>query len=144
MTGIVNRLYITTTGGVLRPGDPVMEITPIDGPVLVEARVVPHDRAELRVGLPAKVRLTAYDYAVYGAADGRVTDISADTLPDEQGQRFYRVRIAIDRRSGLFGDQPVLPGMVADAGVIVGDRSVLSFLLSPLLRFAQGTFKEAR
>jgi len=144
VSGVVNRLYIATNGGVLRPGDPVMEITPIDGPVVVEARVSPRDRAELRPGLPSQVRLGAYDYAIFGAAPGRVIDVSADTLPDEQGQRFYRVRIAIDRRRGLFGNQPVLPGMTAEAGIVVGERSVLSFLFSPLMRFAQGAFRESR
>lgn len=144
VTGIVNRLYIATNGGVLRPGDPVMEITPTQGDVVVEARVSPRDRGDLRVGLPSQVRLSAYDYAVYGAATGRVTDVSADTLPDEQGQRFYRVRIAIDRSRGLFGDQPVMPGMTAEAGIVVGSRSVLSFLISPLTRFAHASFRESR
>lgn len=144
VSGIVNRLYISTSGGVLRPGDPVMEITPIDGPVLVEAHVSPRDRGELRVGLACQVRLTAYDYAVFGAASGRVTDVSADTLADEQGQRFYRVRVRIDRQAGLFDGQPVLPGMMANVGIVVGDRSVLVFLVSPLLRFIHASFRESR
>ncbi len=144
LNGFVNKLNFNTLGGVVRPGEVLLEITPSEGPLAVEARVRPDDRAHLRQGLPARVIIGAYDYAVYGALEGRVAEVSADTLVDEQGQRYYRVVIATGEAHGLLASQVILPGMTARADVVAGQRTVLSFLLSPLLRFAQQAMTEAR
>lgn len=92
-TGIVNRLLFNTLGGVVKPGEAVLEITPSEGPLAVEAKVRPDDRATLRSGLQTRVMIGAYDYTVYGALEGEVTEVSADTLADESGQRYYRIVI---------------------------------------------------
>jgi adhesin transport system membrane fusion protein len=120
----------------------LLEITPSDGPVAVEARVRPDDRASLRPGLQTRVLIGAYDYAVYGSLEGRVVEVSADTVPDEHGQRFYRVVIQTNSAKGLLAKQSILPGMTAHADVVLGQRSVMSYLLSPLLRFTQRALRE--
>lgn len=140
--GFVNRLYFNTIGGVAKPGESLLEITPNDGPVAVEARVRPDDRASLRPGLETRVMIGAYDYAVYGALDGRVVEVSADTVPDEHGQRYYRVVIQTQSAQGLLAQQSILPGMTARADVVLGQRSVISYLLSPLTRFKSQALRE--
>lgn len=142
--GFVNRLYFNTLGGVVKAGEPVLEITPSEGPLAVEARVRPDDRAALRTGLPTRVMVGAYDYTVYGALDGEVTEVSADTVPDEQGQRYYRVVVQTLPAKGALASEIILPGMTASADVVVGQRSVLSYLLSPLLRFSAHALREPR
>lgn len=144
LNGFVNKLNFNTLGGVVRPGEVLLEITPSEGPLAVEARVRPDDRAHLRQGLPARVIIGAYDYAVYGALEGRVAEVSADTLVDEQGQRYYRVLIETGEAHGLLASQVILPGMTARADVVAGQRTVLSFLLSPLMRFTQQAMTEAK
>jgi adhesin transport system membrane fusion protein len=141
-TGFVNRLMFNTIGGVVKPGEAVLEITPSEGPLAVEARVRPDDRASLRAGLSTRVMLGAYDYTVYGALQGEVVEVSSDTLPDENGQRYYRVVVETKPAQGPLAQEVILPGMTASADVIVGKRSVLSYLLSPLLRFSSRAMRE--
>ena len=141
-SGYINRLNVNTIGGVVKPGEAILEITPTEGHVAVEARVRPNDRASLRAGLDTRVLIGAYDYAVYGALKGRLVEVSADTVPDENGQRYYRVLIQTDKPEGLMASKAILPGMTARADVVLGQRSVLSYLLSPLLRFKQQAFTE--
>lgn len=143
-SGFVNRLYVNTLGGVVKAGEPVLEITPSEGPLAVEARVRPDDRAALRAGLPTRVMVGAYDYTVYGALEGRLIEVSADTLPDESGQRYYRVVVETLPPQGPLALEVLLPGMTASADVVVGQRSVLSYLLSPLLRFGSRALRESR
>ena len=140
--GFVNRLYFNTLGGVIKAGEAVLEITPSEGPLAVEARVRPDDRASLRTGLPTRVMVGAYDYTVYGALEGKVVEVSSDTLPDEHGQRYYRVLVQTLPANGALSKEIILPGMTASADVVVGQRSVLSYLLSPLLRFSARALSE--
>lgn len=142
LTGFVNKLNFNTLGGVVRPGEVVLEITPSEGPLAVEARVRPDDRARLRPGLPTRVLIGAYDYAVFGALEGEVVEVSADTLADEKGQRYYRVVIQTGQARGALANQVILPGMTARADIVAGQRSVLSYVLSPLKRFAQQALRE--
>ena len=145
--GFVNRLMVATIGGVIRPGEPLMEITPEDESVVVETRARPDDRANLRSGLPARVRIGAFDYATYGALPAKVTEVSADTLLDEREGRYYRVRIdagsvkeiKLDKKAG-----PIFPGMTVTADIVVGKRTILSFLLSPMMRFRDRAFRDPR
>lgn len=144
VSGVVNRLNFNTVGGVVRPGETILEITPSEGPLAVEARVRPDDRASLREGLPTRVMIGAYDYAVYGALDGGVSEVSSDTLSDERGGRYYRVTIRIDHAHGPLAAEVILPGMSAHADIVLGKRSVLSYLVSPLLKFTTRALREAR
>jgi len=144
VAGLINRLNVTTIGAVVRPSEVLLEITPSEERIVIQARLDPNDRAHLRPGLPARVRVGAYDYATYGTFEGRVTDVSADTLEDERGRRYYRVNIEVDVSSiaaRLDREGALLPGMSASADISVGRRTVLSYLVSPLLEFRDGAFR---
>ncbi len=142
VSGIINRLAVTTVGGVVRPGEVLMEITPDYKGVLVEARARPNDRANLRTGLTARVRIGAYDYATFGTLAGKVTEVSADTIVDEREGRYYRVIIKANSQN--LQQMETIPGMTAIADIVVGKRTVLSYLLSPLMRFRDGAFRDPR
>jgi len=144
VAGLINKLNITTLGAVVRPSEILLEITPSDQRIVIQTRSNPNDRANLRRGLPARVRIGAYDYATYGTLNGSVTEVSADTLSDERGNRYYRVNIEVDVSTLMSRDrQPALlvPGMAASADIAVGKRTVLSYILSPLLKFRDGAFR---
>lgn len=144
VSGFINRMQFNTIGGVAKPGETLLEITPSEGPLAVEARVRPDDRAALRAGLPTRVMIGAYDYSVYGALNGQLTEVSADTLADEKGARYYRVIIETSHAQGRLAHEVILPGMTARADVVVGQRSVLTYLLSPLLKFSSQALREAK
>jgi len=144
VAGLVNKLNVTTVGAVVRPSEILLEITPSDQRIVIEARANPNDRAHLRRGLSARVRVGAYDYATYGTFEGRVTEVSADTLKDERENRYYRVNIEVDLTDLAARDNPpgvLMPGMGASADIAVGKRTILSYLLSPMLRFRDGAFR---
>lgn len=141
MSGTVNNIKITTTGAVLRAGDELMRIVPSDDAMLIEAKVSPKDVGFLRMGLPANVKLDAFDYAIYGSLKGKVTFISADTVEPEdirkQEEPSYRVHILMDPQTEVAGGRPkieVLPGMTITAEIITGNKTVAQYLLKPLRR----------
>jgi adhesin transport system membrane fusion protein len=134
--GIVNDVQITTVGGFVNAGEKIMQIVPIGDKLLVEARVAPKDIAFIKVGDRANVKVTAYDFSIYGGLSGRVQQISADSIFDEvERQAYYTVLVETDR-AYLIGSGnrrlPIVPGMVCDVEVITGSRSVLSYLLKPI------------
>ncbi|MCL7714722.1 HlyD family efflux transporter periplasmic adaptor subunit [Stenotrophomonas mori] len=137
--GRVNTVLINTRGGVIPPGEPIMEVIPVEERLLVEARIKPRDVAFLVPGMPAKVKITAYDYTIYGELHGTVEQISADTI-EEQTPRgkesFYQVLIRTDGSQLSRHGQtlPIIPGMVADVDILTGKRSVLNYLLRPLIK----------
>jgi adhesin transport system membrane fusion protein len=130
--GTVNKVLATTVGGVVKPGETLMEITPSGGALQVEARVTPADRGPLHVDQRARIRVGAFDYTLHGTLDARITEISADSLVDERGERYFRVVLEIDAHSLAAFRQPVTPGMTVTADVITGQRTVLQYLLSPV------------
>lgn len=144
VAGLINQMNIATIGAVVRPSEVLLEITPSDQRIVVETRSNPNDRAHLRRGLPARVRVGAYDYSTYGTFRGRVTDVSADTLMDEHGIRYYRVNVEVDAASlNAMARQPgiLMPGMGASVDISVGKRTILSYILSPMLEFRDGAFR---
>lgn len=132
--GVVKRLLVNTVGGVIQPGKDMIEIVPLEDALLLEARVLPRDIAFLRPGQPAMVKFTAYDFAIYGGLEGTLEHISADTVTDEKGNAFYLVRVRTNKPG--FGDSnlPIIPGMVAEVDILTGKKSVLNYLLKPVLR----------
>jgi membrane fusion protein, adhesin transport system len=130
IAGTVNKLFASTVGGTVKSGEPLAQIVPSDASIEVEARLSPADRAEVWPGLPAVVKISAYDYSVYGGLKGEVMEISSDALQDERGQPYFRVKLQAHATD--FGpDHPVVPGMVADVDILSGRQSVLEALLRP-------------
>ena len=131
--GTVKRLLVNTLGAVVQPGQELVEIVPLDDALLLEARIKPKDIGFLRVGMPAVVKFTAYDFAVYGALDATVEHISADSVIDEQGNAFFLIRLRT-KESEIGDDLPIIPGMVVEVDVLTGRKTILDYLLKPLLR----------
>ncbi len=142
--GTVKQFNITTVGGVIQPGMDIVEIVPIEDNLLIEAKILPKDIAFLRPGLEAVVKFTAYDFAIYGGLSGKLEQISADTIEDEEGNSFYQVRIRTE--TNYLGDKenplPIIPGMMAETDLITGKKSVLDYLLKPILRAKQHALRE--
>jgi adhesin transport system membrane fusion protein len=131
--GRVQRLLANTVGGVVQPGKDIVEIVPLDDTLVLEARVAPKDIAFIHPGQAATVKFTAYDFAIYGGMTAEVDNISPDTVVDERGNAFYLVRVRTQQPS--FGEKmPIIPGMTAEVDILTGRKSVLSYLLKPVLR----------
>lgn len=139
--GTVKRLLINTVGGVVQPGKDVVEVVPLEDNLLLEARVQPRDIAFLRPGQPAIVKFTSYDFSIYGGLDGTLEHIGADTVVDEKGNAYYTVRVRTNK-STLGDNLPVIPGMVAEVDILTGKKSVLSYLLKPVLKAKARAFSE--
>jgi adhesin transport system membrane fusion protein len=142
--GVVKSLLVRTVGGVVQPGMDLVEIVPLDDSLLVEARVKPRDIAHLSPGLPAKVKLTAYDFAIYGGLDGEVEHISADTFVDEDDEAYYLVRVRTREPELVKNGRAytIIPGMTAEVDILVGEKSVLSYLMKPVLRARDTALRE--
>lgn len=132
--GTVKRLLVNTVGGVVQPGKDMIEIVPLEDALLLEAKVQPRDIAFLRPGQPVMVKFTAYDFSIYGGLDGTLEHIGADSVTDEKGNAFYTVRVRTIKPG--FGDAnlPIIPGMVAEVDILTGKKSVLAYLMKPVLR----------
>ena len=139
--GTVQRLLVNTVGGVVQPGNQVLEIIPLDDQLLIEAKVAPKDIAFLRPGQPAIVKFTAYDFVVYGGLTGTLEHISADTITDERDNTFYLVRVRTDR-AGFDPALPIMPGMTTQVDILTGKKTVLAYLLKPVLRAQQNALTE--
>lgn len=142
--GTVKDIKVNTVGGVIQPGQDVMEIVPKDDQLLVEASIRPKDIAFLYPGQKAIVKITAYDYSIYGGLKGEVVDISADTITNEKGESFYRVRIrtpetSIHRNGEKY---PIIPGMVASVDILTGKKTVMEYILKPLIKTVDNAMNE--
>lgn len=135
VAGVVNRVLVSTVGGVVTPGETIVEIVPSEDTLLVEARIKPADIGFLRVGQETKVGITAYDSSVYGSMAGVIETISPDAIEDEKtGESYYNisVRTNADALQSKRGDLRILPGMAAEVSVLNGKRTVLAYILKPL------------
>lgn len=139
--GTVKRLLINTVGGVVQPGKDVVEVVPLEDNLLLEAKVLPKDIAFLRPGQKAIVKFTAYDFSIYGGLDGTLEHIAADSITDERGNTFYTVRVRTTK-SRLGDNLPIIPGMVAEVDIVTGQKSILAYLLKPVLKAKQAAFTE--
>ncbi|SCZ51088.1 membrane fusion protein, adhesin transport system [Epibacterium ulvae] len=139
MQGIVNNMAVTTIGGVIRPGEEIFEIIPLGEELFVEARVKPENIASVQPGQDATVKLSAYDYTIYGSLRGKVDFVSADTFEDDRNPRaepFYRVTVRVDRSSFTERQHAIQirPGMRATAELQTGSKTILQYLLKPLYK----------
>ena len=139
--GTVKRLLVNTVGGVVQPGRDIVEIVPSEDRLLLEARVLPKDIAFLRPGQKAMVKFTAYDFSIYGGMEATLEHIGADSITDERGNTFYTVRVRT-AKSFLAGRLPIIPGMVAEVDIVTGEKSILTYLMKPVLRAKQAAFTE--
>ena len=139
MRGVVNKLSVTTIGGVVRPGEEILQIIPLDEEMFIEARIAPKDIANVKLGQDATIKLSAYDYTIYGSLQGAVHFVSADTFKDErdpQAQPYYKVTLRVDlahlteRQRSL----EIRPGMQATVELHTGEKTILQYLLKPLYK----------
>lgn len=140
--GIVKNIEVTTIGGVITPNGKLMDIIPLDDQLLIEAKIPPRDIAFIRPGLPAMVKISAYDYAIYGGLQGKVATISPDTIQDEVARDQYYYRVLIRTESdALVNDAgqrfPIVPGMIATVDIHTGQKTVLEYMLQPFNRAAE-------
>nr|WP_313141882.1 HlyD family type I secretion periplasmic adaptor subunit [Leclercia sp.] len=142
--GVVQQLMVNTIGGVIQPGKDLVEIVPLDDKLLVEAKIRPQDIAFLRPGQEATVKFTAYDYTIYGGLKGTLEQISPDTVTDKDGKSFYVIRLRTDKNHLGTDEKPLLiiPGMVASVDIITGKKTVMAYLLKPILRARAEAFHE--
>jgi len=142
--GIVKHILINTLGGVVQSGESIMEIVPLDDTLLVEVEIKPSDIAFLHPGQKAQVKITAYDFSIYGGLEGTVEHISADTIEDEKGENFYVVKVRTEQSDMLYRGErlPIIPGMTAGVDVLTGKKSVLDYLLKPILKAKQNALRE--
>ena len=139
--GRVQRLLANTVGGVVQPGKDIVEVVPLDDTLVLEARVQPRDIAFIRPGQAATVKFSAYDFSIYGGLDAKVENISPDTVVDERGNAFYLVRVRT-AQAGFNDKLPIIPGMTAEVDVLTGQKTVLSYLLKPVLKVRDGALRE--
>jgi adhesin transport system membrane fusion protein len=139
--GTVKRLLVNTVGGVVQPGKDIVEVVPLEGKLVLEAKVQPRDIAFLRPGQKAMVKFTAYDFSIYGGLDATLELIGADSVTDERGNTFYTVRVSTTKTS-LANNLPIIPGMVAEVDIVTGQKTILSYLLKPVLRAKQAALTE--
>lgn len=134
--GIIKTININTVGGVIQPGMNVMEIVPVEDKLLVEARVRPSDVGFLKVGQPAMVKTSAYDFSIYGGLEAEVENITADSITNEKGESFYLVRVRT--KKNYLGTEekplPIIPGMMASASIKTGSKSLMTYLLKPIFK----------
>lgn len=144
INGIVQKLYIHTVGGVVRPGVDLIELVPTDKSLLIEAKIKPSDIAFIYKGQKAKVKFSAYQFAIYGALDGKVESISADSFKDENEMTYFKVRIKTAKsymeRNGKH--LKIIPGMTVNVDIITGKKTVLNYILKPILKTKQYSFSE--
>ncbi len=136
VNGTVKKIYVDTIGGTIKPGMTIMEIVPLDDTLLIETKVLPKDIGFIREGQKATVKLSAYDYSVYGGIEGHVERVSADSTTDEKGRTFFVINVSIPQN---YIGQPednllIIPGMQAEIDVVVSRRSVIDYVLRPLLK----------
>jgi adhesin transport system membrane fusion protein len=143
--GVVNDVQVTTIGGFVQAGEKVMEVVPMGDKLLVETRVKPSDIAFIKVGDKALVKVTAYDFSTYGGLDGRVVQVSADSIYDEvERQAYFNVIVETNRAYLVAAGRklPIAPGMMTDTQIITGRKSVLSYLLKPVLKARSDALRE--
>jgi adhesin transport system membrane fusion protein len=143
--GVVNDVQVTTIGGYVQPGQKIMEVVPLGDKLLVETRVRPSDIAFIKVGDRALVKVTAYDFSTYGGLDGRVVQVSADSIYDENEKQAYFTVIVETDKAYLTARgirMPITPGMMTDTQIITGRKSILTYLLKPVLKARSEALRE--
>ena len=142
--GTVKQVILNTLGGVVKPGEPILEIVPLDDTLLIEANIKPADIAFLHPGQKAMIKITAYDFSIYGGLEGSVEQISADTIENQKGESFYKVKLRTKASAIVYRGEklPIIPGMTASVDILTGKKSVLDYLLKPILKAKENALRE--
>lgn len=142
--GTIQEITVNTIGGVVRPGEDIIKIVPKDDQLIVEAKVRPSDRAFIFPGQKAVIKITAYDFSIYGGLDGELVDISADTIEDQEGNSFYRVKLRTDKTELVRKGEvlPITTGMVASVDILTGKKTVMQYLLKPFIKTLDNAMNE--
>lgn len=141
VNGKVSRLFFNTVGGVIQPGKEVLEVVPTDDALILETKIQIKDIAFITIGQAAVVKLTAYDFSIYGALDAVVENVAADSIVDDKGNAYYIVRVRT-LKSSLGKGLPIIPGMLAQVDIMTGKKTILSYLLKPVLKAKSYAFSE--
>lgn len=142
VNGVVKTLLANTVGGVVQPGRDIMEIVPSDDSLLLEVRINPKDIGFLYPGQGAEVKFTAYDFSIYGGLEGKIEEIGADSVLDEKGNSYYNVKVRTTNDYVGSAERPIIPGMMAEVHVLTGKRTLMQYLLKPVLRARENAFRE--
>lgn len=144
VTGIVNQVHVTTVGGVAQPGEPLVEVVPLDDTLLIEAEIRPGDIAFLAPGQASRVKITAYDYSLYGMLEAKLEHLSADAITKKDGDSVYQAHVRTNQAYLTAGDDklPILPGMVAEVDILTGKQTIVDYILSPLTNIAAKALTE--
>lgn len=144
VNGIVSKLNIHTVSGVIKPGENIAEIVPLDDKLIAEVKVKPADVAFLREGLRAIIKVSAYDFSIYGGLEGKVMQISADTETNDKGESFYLVRVVTDKNHLGTDEKPlnIKVGMIVNADIVTGKKTILDYLLKPIFKTKQNALRE--
>lgn len=142
--GIVQKLYVNTIGGVIKPGQDLVEIVPTNKKLYLEVKIKPNDIAYLHPGAKAKVKVSAYDFAIYGGLVGEVVNISPDTIVDEKGDTYYLINIETEKNHLGTEEHPlkIIPGMVVSVDIVTGKKTIMQYILKPILKSKQYVFSE--
>lgn len=142
--GTVKQIALSTIGGVVKPGESIMEIVPLDDTLLIEARVRPADVAFLLPGQRAMVKISAYDFSIYGGLEGHLEQISADTIEDKRGDFYYLVKVRTNETEIVYRNTrlPIIPGMMATVDIMIGKKTVLNYILKPIFKARQNALRE--
>lgn len=143
VTGVVNRVLVSTVGGVVKPGEPIVEVVPLNDKLVLEANVIPSDIGFVKLGQKARIKLTAYDYSIFGAMEGTVTQIAPDAVSTEKGESYYIARIETAAALNSRGKQlDVMPGMQAQVDIVTGYKTIWDYLAKPLVAVRENAFRE--
>ena len=147
MKGVVNRILVTTQGGVVKPSEPLVEVVPSDDVLVVEAQLKPSDIGFVKIGQSANVKISAYDYSIFGSIKGVVSEISADAVAkEERGQTVYYYIARIETQTNMMNavgkKLPIIAGMQSTVDIITGHKTVLSYLLKPIVAVRENAFRE--
>lgn len=144
LKGIIKQIKVSTIGGVIKPGMDILEIVPLDDSLLIEAKIRPQDIGFIQHKMPSMVKITAYDFSIYGGLDGNVEHISADTIMDDKQESYYLIHVRT-KKNFLEGKKKqlfIIPGMMASVDILTGKKSVLDYLLKPILKARERALRE--
>jgi HlyD family secretion protein/adhesin transport system membrane fusion protein len=141
VNGIVQKLYFHTIGGIVKAGDRVAEITPVDDILIIKAKIKTNDRGNIMIDQNVSIDITAYSYTKYGLLNGKLISISPDSFTEQNGNSFYEVKVKADHYA-FAPDKPILPGMVANINIKTGKKTIMRYLLKPLKDIRQNALSE--